>query len=58
MSIGPLSIMDTSHKAWKSAYAVLITKMQELEISFSTITQSALSCSGSLYAKAYNTQVM
>lgn len=32
--------------------------MQELEMFFSTIIQSALNCSGSLYARAYNTQVM
>ena len=57
VSNGPLSIMDTSHKAWKSAYALLIIKMQELEMFFSTITRSALNCSGSLYARAYNTQV-
>ena len=58
VSNDPLSIMDISHEAWKSAYALLTLKMQELEMFFSTITQSALDCSGSLYARAYNTQVI
>ena len=51
-------MVNASLEAWKPFYTLVDTMIQEIEKLFSSHVCSAIGCSGSLYSKAYNIQVL